>query len=130
VALALAAPEVVGARPPLALTAPLSFRVAGVMPEAGDLAQSDRFVAEVAGACAGKRIVLTGHTCNLGPEVQNLALGRARASHVRDLLLAAGVREAIEIRSAGSAEPIESNATEGGRQHNRRVTATCSEEVK
>ena len=115
---------------PVTLVAPLSFRVAGVLPDAADPSELDRFVTHLAEACAGRSIVLTGHTCDLGNEQRNLVLGHERASHVRGLLLAAGVREPVEVQTAGSGRPLESNATEAGRQHNRRVTATCSEEVK
>jgi hypothetical protein len=79
------------------------------------------------GHCSGK-LVLTGHTCSLGPEEANLAIGLQRAAKVRDHLVRAGLDAArIEIRTEGSRSPLAPNDTEEGRRRNRRVTAICNE---
>jgi outer membrane protein OmpA-like peptidoglycan-associated protein len=128
----LDAPAVEAEPPPAdgtsaALLAPLRYRVAGAMPEDVDAAALRAFAEDLERRCRGRRIVLTGHTCNIGAPKQNLALGRERARYARQLLVAAGVDEAIEVRSAGSRAPIVSNRNEAGRQQNRRVTASCAE---
>jgi outer membrane protein OmpA-like peptidoglycan-associated protein len=79
------------------------------------------------GRCPGQ-VILTGHTCSLGPEEANLAVGLQRAASVRDQLVRAGLpAERIEIRTEGSRFPIARNDTEEGRRRNRRVTALCNE---
>jgi hypothetical protein len=79
------------------------------------------------GRCQG-RVILTGHTCSLGPEEANLAIGLKRAGTVRDHLVRAGFpADRIEIRTEGSRSPIAANDTEEGRRRNRRVTAICNE---
>lgn len=70
------------------------------------------------------RARLVGHTDNRGPEAYNQGLSERRARSVRDHLLAAGIDGArITIEGRGEHEPVASNATEAGRQRNRRVVA-------
>lgn len=69
-----------------------------------------------------QRILIEGHTCDLGAEEHNLLLSRDRALAVREYLTQAGVAsEALEVRGWGEARPIAPNAGEAERAQNRRV---------
>lgn len=63
-----------------------------------------------------------GHTDATGPAAYNERLSRRRAQSVAQDLIDEGLRpERFIIRAYGEREPIASNATEQGRQRNRRV---------
>lgn len=69
-----------------------------------------------------ERVRLTGHTDNVGGDEANVALGRARAREIRDILTSKGVNaNQITIDSKGESQPVASNDTEAGRHDNRRV---------
>ena len=71
------------------------------------------------------RVMVDGFTDSTGSERYNLQLSEARALSVKDALVNAGVHPArINARGFGESKPIASNATEAGRQLNRRVTIT------
>ena len=71
-------------------------------------------------------IYIYGYTDNLGSAAHGLTLSQDRASavaqHLRSRL--GGYRIEITAVGLGEADPIASNATEAGRQKNRRVTIT------
>lgn len=68
-------------------------------------------------------IQLDGHSDNLGDRLANRELSRQRALAVRDYLMEQGVQEALfALRFHGASYPIASNASDTGRQQNRRVT--------
>lgn len=84
------------------------------------------FVAALRARCGDRPIVLTGHTCDLGPAEGNLILGHERARMVRRVLVDAGLPyQQMDIASAGSHEPISPNDSDAGRRQNRRVTVAC-----
>jgi outer membrane protein OmpA-like peptidoglycan-associated protein len=69
-----------------------------------------------------KNIVIEGHTCSIGTNEYNLALGSRRASSVRDYLLSRGVAvNRMETRSYGEERPKYDNAREETRRLNRRA---------
>ena len=73
------------------------------------------------------RALVVGHTDSVGPEDYNLDLSLRRAEAVRDALVAYGVPpERLNVEGRGEAEPRASNATEAGRQLNRRVEILVS----
>ncbi|WP_028221849.1 OmpA family protein [Paraburkholderia oxyphila] len=87
-----------------------------------DLRQS----AKVLNACAkeGKpvKIEIAGYSDNVGNAASNLALSKRRAQAVRTYLVAQGVSAStLSAEGYGDAKPVESNDTEGGRFHNRRI---------
>jgi outer membrane protein OmpA-like peptidoglycan-associated protein len=58
-----------------------------------------------------------------GSEAHNLALTRVRATAVRDAFIQGGIDpDRIKCQGFGESRPVRSNATESGRQMNRRVT--------
>jgi outer membrane protein OmpA-like peptidoglycan-associated protein len=65
---------------------------------------------------------IIGHTDNIGSEEYNQRLSEERAENVRAYLVAYGVPSGrLLTEGRGMGEPRESNATEAGRQLNRRV---------
>lgn len=70
----------------------------------------------------GIKILLEGHTDNLGNVLLNKELSLDRASSIRKSLVNQGVDfERIRIAGWGGSKPIASNQDEGGRSKNRRV---------
>ena len=72
---------------------------------------------------ASLRVVVIGHTDNVGTKRNNNRVGRRRANAVKKLMVDLGApAENIAIVTRGESEPEESNRTEEGRAHNRRAT--------
>jgi OOP family OmpA-OmpF porin len=81
-----------------------------------------RNVAAILNAYPKVRVTVAGHTDNIGDEVGNRALSRARAESVVEVLADAGVAPGrMRADGFGSQKPIASNMTESGRSQNRRV---------
>lgn len=69
-----------------------------------------------------RRIIIRGHTDNVGAAAYNQTLSENRAKAVYDFLIAEGITESrIRYKGLGQSEPIGSNDTEEGRQANRRI---------
>ncbi len=67
-------------------------------------------------------IEIAGHTDNIGAAERKMEVSSNRASAVAEFLENSGInRDRIIIRGYGDTMPIASNATEAGRQKNRRV---------
>ncbi|MEJ2575097.1 MAG: OmpA family protein [Gammaproteobacteria bacterium] len=65
---------------------------------------------------------VVGHTDSTGPDDYNQRLSEMRARNVGDYLVSQGVpRARVITEGRGETEPRDSNATEAGRQLNRRV---------
>lgn len=68
------------------------------------------------------RLMISGHTDNVGDSQQNLQLSIARAKAVVDLLVSAGISSSrLRYNGYGDSQPIASNGTWEGRKRNRRV---------
>jgi outer membrane protein OmpA-like peptidoglycan-associated protein/tetratricopeptide (TPR) repeat protein len=68
------------------------------------------------------RIMLEGHTDNVGSREYNLELSENRARSVYDYLVNQGVeKERLEYEGYGFSQPIDTNETEVGRARNRRT---------
>jgi outer membrane protein OmpA-like peptidoglycan-associated protein len=75
-----------------------------------------------------KQVRIEGHTDAVGSDVLNLKLSQARADAVRNYLIKKGLApERIVSVGYGKAKPIASNATEKGREENRRVEFMIAE---
>jgi len=73
------------------------------------------------------RILIEGHTCNIGTAEYNLALGERRAGAVRDYLVNRGVSaERLSVISYGEERPKYDNAKEETRRLNRRAVLTVN----
>jgi len=70
----------------------------------------------------GDELIVTGHTDSVGTDAYNMKLSQRRADAVKRQLIAFGLAASrIETRAMGESQPIASNATDEGRQLNRRV---------
>jgi outer membrane protein OmpA-like peptidoglycan-associated protein len=68
------------------------------------------------------RLLVSGHTDNVGKPASNLKLSKDRADAVKRYLVGQGVlSDKIITEGFGSAKPIADNKTPAGRQKNRRV---------
>ena len=80
-------------------------------------------------AYPGLKIQLEGHTDSIGSDEYNLKLSQQRGNAVRDYLLEQGVPSStVTAIGLGKADPVASNATDAGRQRNRRVEMVVSGE--
>jgi outer membrane protein OmpA-like peptidoglycan-associated protein len=69
------------------------------------------------------KIVVEGHTDNVGSESSNQKLSENRATSVINLLTESGIKkDRLSIKGLGSTQPVSGNDTETGRAQNRRVT--------
>lgn len=76
------------------------------------------------------RLEVDGHTDSVGSDAYNQQLSEKRAASVRDYLAQQGIPiSSVAVRGFGKTQPIASNATAAGRQHNRRVELVVSGEV-
>lgn len=70
----------------------------------------------------GAKLGISGHTDDVGSEAYNLDLSGRRARAVYDYLVSAAIPAAqIDWKAFGESRPVADNATEEGRQKNRRV---------
>ncbi|HTJ23536.1 MAG TPA: OmpA family protein [Gemmatimonadaceae bacterium] len=73
------------------------------------------------------KLLLVGHTDDVGTDSYNLDLSRRRAAAVADYLISRGVPAArIATSGRGEAEPVAPNDTDSDRQKNRRVEVAIS----
>jgi outer membrane protein OmpA-like peptidoglycan-associated protein len=74
------------------------------------------------------KIVIEGHTDNVGSPRHNQALALERAQAVRTALVRQGVEASrITVRSLGEQNPVASNDTSAGRRENRRADVIIAE---
>lgn len=70
----------------------------------------------------GRSLLVTGHTAAVGSQESQLALSRQRAQMVVEELKKRGVEaRRLLFEGRGGSQPVADNATEDGRQKNRRV---------
>ena len=68
------------------------------------------------------KVVVEGHTCDMGPEAYNQKLSERRARAVHDYLVRNGVNAAnLSTIGHGELQPMADNKTRSGRELNRRV---------
>lgn len=68
------------------------------------------------------KLLITGHTDNIGNPESNLTLSYERATSIKQYLVSKGINEKlITVAGKGDKFPIDSNETEAGREKNRRV---------
>ncbi len=78
-------------------------------------------------AYPGLKVQVEGHTDSIGSDEYNQQLSQQRARAVRDYLVQQGVADAlVTAQGFGKSQPIASNDTAEGRQHNRRVELVVS----
>jgi OOP family OmpA-OmpF porin len=68
------------------------------------------------------KIMVSGHTDNVGEPQKNVELSQERANSVKEYMVGKGIETGrIETRGAGPNEPVADNSTDKGRQENRRI---------
>lgn len=68
------------------------------------------------------KMLVTGHTDNVGKRETNVELSKKRADSVKDYLLSKGIEPSrISTRGAGPDEPLDKGETAVARQKNRRI---------
>lgn len=68
------------------------------------------------------KLIIIGHTDNLGIEAANQKISADRADAVKEYLIGQGIEAArLESKGMGSSKPLASNDTQLGRQANRRI---------
>lgn len=71
------------------------------------------------------KVLVAGHTDSMGSDEYNQALSERRAKTAVDYLVEQGIsRNRMTSKGYGEKRPIDTNETEEGRQHNRRVEFT------
>jgi len=76
-----------------------------------------------------KKVIIEGHTDDIGQYRDNDKLGQRRSSGIRDYLQTVGVpADKFELRSFGERRPIYTNTTDEGRARNRRAHITLVRE--
>lgn len=74
-----------------------------------------------------RKVHVVGHTDDTGSAKYNETLSHARAATVSTYLSSRGIAtDQIDVKSMGATKPIATNATEAGRQLNRRVDVYIS----
>jgi outer membrane protein OmpA-like peptidoglycan-associated protein len=92
-----------------------------ISPEANHVL--DTLVASFGQTKRALRILITAHTDSVGTAAKNLLLSQNRAEAVRAALSERGLGAGkVEVAGMGARQPIADNATEAGRQRNRRAT--------
>lgn len=85
----------------------------------------DAIAQQIAQLPPDERVEVEGHTDSTASDSYNQALSERRAAAVVEYLVSKGVRASrLTPRGYGEAEPIATNATEAGREQNRRVVFT------
>ena len=68
------------------------------------------------------KLLIRGHTDNVGKPEANVQLSKARAQAVKDYLVGKGVKaERLRVEGRGPDEPVADNKTFAGRAKNRRI---------
>ena len=68
------------------------------------------------------KVLISGHTDSMGTDEYNQALSERRAKTAADYLVDKGIsRSRMTTKGYGESRPIDTNETDEGRQHNRRV---------
>ncbi len=100
----------------------LAFETAKAEPSAEFLEKVDFILTEVQ-RFKKARVIIEGHTDNIGDDDSNLQLSQARAEAVKNLLAPklSPVDYLFEVKALGETKPIADNSTEAGREKNRRV---------
>lgn len=112
----------------LDLSSGASFSLEGIMFETGKatiLPASETILQQAYAALAANptvKIIIIGHTDNVGSAASNLTLSQNRAASVKTWLVNKGIAaDRIKTEGKGLTEPRATNSTPQGRQLNRRI---------
>jgi OOP family OmpA-OmpF porin len=86
-------------------------------------------IVEYLQAHTGSRVKIEGHTDSQGSTDYNIQLSQNRAESVRNFLISNGISpERIVAQGMGEDYPVATNSTAAGRQQNRRVEVTITDD--
>jgi outer membrane protein OmpA-like peptidoglycan-associated protein len=75
------------------------------------------------------KLVVEGHTDNVGKPASNLILSQKRADAVKNYLVQKGLEaNRLDAKGFGQENPVDDNNTPGGRAANRRVELKLSQQ--
>jgi outer membrane protein OmpA-like peptidoglycan-associated protein len=113
-------------KPNVTLKSDLAFTINSAALSSEAKSRLDEIAQQVRDAGLHGQIYVDGYTDNLGSASSGVKLSKARATAVSEYLGSrlVGVPVTIVIVAHGEKDPIASNATESGREKNRRVTIT------
>lgn len=99
----------------------LNFDTAKSDIRAADAAEVDQ-VAATLKQYGSAHVRIAGYADSRGSDAANIALGKARAESVKSALVSKGIDASrIDTASGGATDPVDTNATPGGRFENRRT---------
>lgn len=79
-------------------------------------------IAQILKAYPKVKLLIGGYTDNVGQDDNNLILSQQRANIVKNNLINLGIdADRLQVKGYGNSHAIESNTTEDGRFHNRRI---------
>ncbi len=108
----------------IVLSAGASFRPGKAELLSGAFPELDKLVSTMRDNSRTKWVI-EGHTDNTGSEEGNKKLSRERAQAVLKYFVSKGIsKERLTVRGLGADYPVSTNATDEGRQKNRRVVIT------
>ncbi|MFY0665562.1 MAG: TolC family protein [Natronospirillum sp.] len=120
--LPVAEPEPEAEVPLLVLTSTTSFPMGGVDLSASGLEFLAQLAQQLNTMSVIESVLVTGHTDNTGPDRINREISQARAEAAREYLISLGVpADVITAVGQGPDEPVADNATQEGRDANRRI---------
>ena len=101
----------------------VKFDFGQAMITSSGISQLDQLAKQLKAKGRALYLEIEGHTDSVGPENDNLVLGKLRASVVRNYLNEKGgiPLHAINTISLGESRPVADNSTKEGRSENRRV---------
>jgi outer membrane protein OmpA-like peptidoglycan-associated protein len=84
-----------------------------------------KYIYELMNEHPSLKIMIEGHTDNVGDEIALIDLSLQRAEAIRDYLVHEGIAlDRMQVTGKGATEPISRNNEEAGREKNRRVEIT------
>jgi OOP family OmpA-OmpF porin len=81
----------------------------------------DKVAVDLSAYSVKKNIEVRGHASSEGTNAYNLALSQRRSQSVADYLKRKGITNKLIAKGYGEEYPVADNATEAGREKNRRV---------
>lgn len=108
------------------INATIHFQFAGTEPEFGEATDlAINTLCKAMAADKNVKVLVTGHTDNIGSAAGNMTYGRKRAEKVKALMVKRGApASSISTTSRGEEEPVVDNDTDEHRYQNRRAVIT------
>jgi outer membrane protein OmpA-like peptidoglycan-associated protein len=101
---------------------PLAFQEIGSTNVTPELAVRLDQIAKILNSNKDTELIITGYTCDIGPEARNLEIGMQRAQAVADYLMNQGIESnRMHLYSKGESEPLVTNTSAENKPLNRRV---------